>query len=141
MFFIACFWPIGKTSSWCCSRRRWGCQSGLVAELIKRFITLILFYNRVSNLLIYIQIKFQCFKFLMRDIGRERLVISMSAVCMLENAYQQTLQYVNDRETFGKPLIKNQEIRHVLADVKVLRNCVNHNLKIYSRPHMHLCVS
>ena len=57
----------------------------------------------------------------MRDIGRERLVISMSAVCMLENAYQQTLQYVNDRETFGKPLIKNQEIRHVLADVKVLR--------------------
>lgn len=77
----------------------------------------------------------------MRDIGRERLVISMSAVCMLENAYQQTLQYVNDRETFGKPLIKNQEIRHVLADVKVLRNFMNYYLKIYSRPHMHRCVS
>ena len=55
----------------------------------------------------------------MRDIGRERLVISVSSMCIIEKAYELALNYANERMAFGKPLIKNQEIRHVLANAKV----------------------
>jgi len=51
----------------------------------------------------------------MRDIGRERLVIGMGAMILYETAYEMALAYVKERHAFGKPLIKQQEIRHVLS--------------------------
>lgn len=82
----------------------------------------------------------QGFKFLMRDIGRERLVISMSSMCVYEMAYQLTLEYVNERHVFGKPLIKKQEIRHTLSEIKSeyapLRLLTDYGIKSYNDGEM-----
>ena len=58
------------------------------------------------------------FQFMMHDLGRERLVISVACACLLESMFEWTRTYVHERETFGKPLISNQQVRHTLAEVK-----------------------
>lgn len=76
----------------------------------------------------------------MRDIGRERLVISMSSMCVYEMAYQLTLEYVNERHVFGKPLIKKQEVRHILSEIKSeyapLRLLTDYGIKSYNDGEM-----
>jgi len=76
----------------------------------------------------------------MRDIGRERLVISVSSMCIIEKAYELALNYANERMAFGKPLIKNQEIRHVLANAKAahapLRLLTDHGIQMYNEGEM-----
>lgn len=76
----------------------------------------------------------------MRDIGRERLLISLGAMCEYEMAYELTLEYVKDRKVFGKPLIKKQEIRHILSDIKAeyapLRLLTDYGLNGYNNDEM-----
>ncbi|MBI5277658.1 MAG: acyl-CoA dehydrogenase family protein [Burkholderiales bacterium] len=54
---------------------------------------------------------------LMGDLPYERLVIGVMALAAMEGAYEATLQYVRDRQVFGKPLAEQQNTRFKLAEV------------------------
>ena len=45
-------------------------------------------------------------------------------------AYEDALAYARERETFGKPLIRNQVIRHKLVDMRMRLDAVKANLDI-----------
>jgi len=60
----------------------------------------------------------QGFSFLMQELARERLMIGVQSLSMLEGAFERTRAYTKDRMVFGKPLIKLQTIQHRLAEVK-----------------------
>jgi acyl-CoA dehydrogenase len=49
---------------------------------------------------------------------RERLSIAVCAVASAEAAFDLTLEYAHDRETFGKPISEHQAIRHALAEMR-----------------------
>ncbi|WP_020498260.1 acyl-CoA dehydrogenase family protein [Sciscionella marina] len=53
---------------------------------------------------------------LMQQLPQERLVIGVTAVASMEIAVGLTLQYVKEREVFGRSLIKFQNTRFVLAE-------------------------
>lgn len=57
------------------------------------------------------------FYYLMESLQLERLVAAILAVSGSQYALDLTLQYLHERETFGKPLARYQAIRHTLADV------------------------
>jgi alkylation response protein AidB-like acyl-CoA dehydrogenase len=57
------------------------------------------------------------FYYLMESLQLERLVAAILAVAGAQYALDLTLQYLHEREAFGKPLAKFQAIRHTLADV------------------------
>lgn len=54
---------------------------------------------------------------LMSDLVYERTIVGALAVAAMEGAYESTLQYVRDREAFGKPLAEFQNTRFKLAEV------------------------
>ncbi len=54
---------------------------------------------------------------LMSDLPYERLIIGVSALANMEGAYRATLDYVRERQVFGKPLIEIQNTRFKLAEV------------------------
>ncbi|MBC5767068.1 acyl-CoA dehydrogenase family protein [Ramlibacter albus] len=54
---------------------------------------------------------------LMGDLPYERLIIGVMALAAMEGAYESTLQYVRERQVFGKPLIEQQNTRFKLAEV------------------------
>lgn len=57
------------------------------------------------------------FYYLMESLQLERLVASIMAVSGSELALEWTLNYLNEREAFGKKISTFQAIRHKLADV------------------------
>ncbi|NVK24204.1 MAG: acyl-CoA dehydrogenase family protein [Gammaproteobacteria bacterium] len=57
---------------------------------------------------------------LMTELPRERLVLACGAVAHAEGALKLAVQYVNDREAFGAPLVKLQDVRFKLADMYTL---------------------
>ncbi len=59
----------------------------------------------------------QGFYQLMSDLPYERLIIGVNALASMEGAYQATLDYVRQRQVFGKPLIEMQNTRFKLAEV------------------------
>jgi acyl-CoA dehydrogenase len=54
---------------------------------------------------------------IMRNFNGERLGMSQQAVAFARICYEDALDWARQRETFGKPLITNQVIRHKLADM------------------------
>jgi acyl-CoA dehydrogenase len=54
---------------------------------------------------------------LMGDLPYERLIIGVMALAAMEGAYAATLQYVRERQVFGKPLIEQQNTRFKLAEI------------------------
>jgi acyl-CoA dehydrogenase len=58
----------------------------------------------------------QGFYQLMGDLPYERLIIGVMALAAMEGAYQATLDYVRERQVFGKPLSEQQNTRFKLAD-------------------------
>jgi alkylation response protein AidB-like acyl-CoA dehydrogenase len=58
------------------------------------------------------------FQYLMQELPQERLIIGIQAVAAMEGALQWTIDYVKSRQTFGRPVIDNQAIRHTLAEIK-----------------------
>lgn len=54
---------------------------------------------------------------LMGDLPYERLVIAVMALAAMEGAYEATLQYVRERQVFGKPLAEQQNTRFKLAEI------------------------
>ncbi|HMM75665.1 MAG TPA: acyl-CoA dehydrogenase family protein [Gammaproteobacteria bacterium] len=60
----------------------------------------------------------QGFYQLMNQLGRERLMIALSSVAVLENAVRVTTDYVKQREAFGQKLIDFQNTKFTLVECK-----------------------
>jgi acyl-CoA dehydrogenase len=54
---------------------------------------------------------------IMLNFNDERLGLSASAIGFARTAYEEALDYAKIRETFGRPLLKHQVIRHKLVDM------------------------
>jgi acyl-CoA dehydrogenase len=59
------------------------------------------------------------FMAIMLNFNNERIMISAQALCSAQVCYDEAVAYARERQTFGKPLIKNQVIKHKLADMKM----------------------
>jgi acyl-CoA dehydrogenase len=60
----------------------------------------------------------QGFRQLMTELPRERLIIAIQAMAMIEVALEETIEYTKVREVFGGPLIKFQNTQFKLAEAK-----------------------
>lgn len=60
----------------------------------------------------------QGFYQLMKQLPRERLIIAVSAVAMMENAVEMTTEYVKERKAFGQTLMDFQNTKFKLAELK-----------------------
>src|SRR4051794_1859429 len=60
----------------------------------------------------------QGFAQLMNDLPRERLIVAVHAQAMLERALALTIDYVKQRQAFGKRIIEFQNTQFVLAECK-----------------------
>jgi acyl-CoA dehydrogenase len=60
----------------------------------------------------------QGFAMLMRELPQERLLIAVTAVAAMERALALTLDYVKERQAFGKKIIDFQNSQFVLAECK-----------------------
>jgi acyl-CoA dehydrogenase len=60
----------------------------------------------------------QGFAQLMNDLPRERLIVAVHAQAMMERALALTVDYVKQRQAFGKKIIEFQNTQFVLADCK-----------------------
>jgi len=58
------------------------------------------------------------FYYLMHTLPQERLLIGMAAFVAAESAFEQTVQYCQERSAFGRPIGKFQHNRFTLADMK-----------------------
>ncbi|MFL5845864.1 MAG: acyl-CoA dehydrogenase family protein [Solirubrobacteraceae bacterium] len=56
------------------------------------------------------------FKLIMANFQWERLLMSLGAVSAMQAAFDKTVQFVADREAFGRPIGKFQVLKHRLAD-------------------------
>ncbi len=79
----------------------------------------------------------QGFYQLMQELPQERLIVSTQAVAMIERALSLTIDYVKQRQAFGKKIIEFQNTQFVLAECKAeatiakvfLDNCIERHLK------------
>jgi acyl-CoA dehydrogenase len=55
---------------------------------------------------------------LMKELPKERLIIAIESLALIEAALDQTLAYVRERKAFGKRLLDFQNTQFVLADCK-----------------------
>jgi acyl-CoA dehydrogenase len=60
----------------------------------------------------------QGFKQLMTELPRERLIIAVQAMAMIERALEITIEYVKGREVFGQQLMEFQNTQFKLAECK-----------------------
>jgi len=70
------------------------------------------------------------FYYIMQKFALERIAMAVGAVAASEYALEQTLAYMHDREAFGRPLTKFQELRHrfaqMTAEVEMQKQFVHH---------------
>jgi acyl-CoA dehydrogenase len=79
----------------------------------------------------------QGFYQLMKDLPQERLIVSTHACAMIERALDLTIDYVKQRQAFGKRIIDFQNTQFVLAECKseatvakvFLDHCIERHLK------------
>jgi acyl-CoA dehydrogenase len=57
------------------------------------------------------------FMYLMQELPQERLLVAIIAIATAEEAYKRTVQYVQEREAFGRPISKFQNTRFKLAEM------------------------
>jgi acyl-CoA dehydrogenase len=72
----------------------------------------------------------QGFMAIMRNFNNERLMLAAQAWAMAQLCYDEALAYARTRETFGKPLIARQVIRHKLVDMKMHIDAVKAELDL-----------
>ncbi len=72
------------------------------------------------------------FMAIMLNFNSERIGLIANALGFAEVCYEDALNYARERETFGKPLIKNQVIRHKLVDMRSRINAVRSTLDVLS---------
>lgn len=68
------------------------------------------------------------FMAIMLNFNSERIGLIANALGFAQVCYEEALAYAKERETFGKPLIKNQVIRHKLVDMRTRIEAVRANL-------------
>ena len=79
----------------------------------------------------------QGFYQLMKELPQERLIVSVNAVAMMERALVLTIDYVKQRDAFGKKVIDFQNTQFVLAECKseatvarvFLDHCIERHVK------------
>jgi acyl-CoA dehydrogenase len=79
----------------------------------------------------------QGFYQLMKELPQERLIVSVGAVAMMERALALTIDYVRERDAFGKKIIEFQNTQFVLAECKseatvarvFLDHCIERHIK------------
>jgi acyl-CoA dehydrogenase len=79
----------------------------------------------------------QGFYQLMKDLPQERLIVSTHAVAMMERALTLTIDYVKQRQAFGKSILDFQNTQFVLAECKsevtvakvFLDHCIERHIK------------
>ena len=79
----------------------------------------------------------QGFYQLMKELPQERLIVSVNAVAMMERALALTIDYVKQRDAFGKKVIEFQNTQFVLAECKseatvarvFLDHCIERHVK------------
>jgi acyl-CoA dehydrogenase len=79
----------------------------------------------------------QGFYQLMKDLPQERLIVSTHAVAMMERALALTIDYVKQRQAFGKKILDFQNTQFVLAECKseatvakvFLDHCIERHVK------------
>jgi alkylation response protein AidB-like acyl-CoA dehydrogenase len=75
------------------------------------------------------------FACLMNQLPRERLLVSIGAVAMMEAALGWTVEYTRERKAFGKAIADFQNTRFKLAEVKteatIARVFLNHSLELF----------
>jgi len=59
------------------------------------------------------------FRAIMENFNGERLLMSAGALGFAEACFDEALDWVRQRKTFGKPLIERQVVRHKLADMRM----------------------
>lgn len=68
------------------------------------------------------------FMAIMLNFNSERIGLIANALGFAQVCYDEALAYAKERETFGKPLIRNQVIRHKLVDMRTRIEAVRSNL-------------
>ena len=75
------------------------------------------------------------FACLMNQLPRERLLVAIGAVAIMEAALQWTIDYTRERKAFGKSIADFQNTRFKLAEVKtevtIARVFLNHCLELF----------
>lgn len=70
------------------------------------------------------------FMAIMMNFNNERLMLAAQASGFAQVCYEESLAYARTRETFGKPLIRNQVIRHKLVDMRMRIDAVRAHLDV-----------
>ncbi|NGY03470.1 acyl-CoA dehydrogenase family protein [Solimonas terrae] len=72
----------------------------------------------------------QGFIAIMMNFNQERLMLAAQACGFAMVCYEESLAYARERQTFGRPLIRNQVIRHKLVDMQMKIAAVRANLDL-----------
>lgn len=67
---------------------------------------------------------------IMMNFNQERIMLAAQALAFAKVCYDEALDYARQRETFGRPLIRNQVIRHKLIDMRMRIEAVQSNLDL-----------
>ncbi|MGB5555614.1 MAG: acyl-CoA dehydrogenase family protein [Flavobacteriaceae bacterium] len=71
------------------------------------------------------------FTFIMEAFSLERLIMGINAHARAEYALEYAMQYMSERETFGKPINQYQALRHRIADLHAdLEICKHYNYSV-----------
>jgi len=71
------------------------------------------------------------FSFIMEAFALERLIMAINAHARAEYALEYTMQYMSERETFGKPINQYQALRHRLVDLHAdMDMCKQYNYSV-----------
>lgn len=70
------------------------------------------------------------FMAIMMNFNQERIMLAAQAYGFAKVCYEESLAYARERETFGKPLIRNQVIRHKLIDMQMRVEAMKANLEM-----------
>lgn len=75
------------------------------------------------------------FYYLMQELPQERLLIAAMAISATEAIFEDTREWVTDRQAFGNPLVKLQTVAHKMAhlktDLAVCRSFVDRTLELH----------
>ncbi|MGE0659822.1 MAG: acyl-CoA dehydrogenase family protein [Reyranellaceae bacterium] len=69
------------------------------------------------------------FNGIMRNFNPERIMLAAGAYGFAKVCLEEAIEYARQRETFGRPLIKNQVIRHKIVDMAMRVNAVKATLE------------
>ncbi len=70
------------------------------------------------------------FMAIVMNFNNERIMLAAQAWASAQVCYEESLAYARERQTFGKPLIARQVIRHKLVDMKTAIDAVKAQLDI-----------